>query len=223
MLLYLFLFLTIAFCYYFASTFFSIRGIHDYVLPGAIFKNASERITLTFDDGPHPEYTPHILKLLNRFNIHAIFFIKGEKAVHFPELLRCIKDQGHEIGNHTWSHAWLPVSGKHRIQEEISKCQELINDITQQQGRYFRPPHGARDIRVYKIASKNFLKTVMWSKDSLDWAGLSTDSIYKRLNNAKGGDIVLLHDGNETAKNLVPALERWLQEKHKQLTFGLPE
>jgi peptidoglycan/xylan/chitin deacetylase (PgdA/CDA1 family) len=223
MLLSLSLFLIAVSFYYFASTFFSIRGIHDYIQPGAIYKNASDRITLTFDDGPHPEYTPRILNLLNQYNIQAIFFVKGEKAAHTPELLRRIREQGHIIGNHTWSHAWLPVSGNKRIQEEISKCQNVIYGITQQPGQYFRPPHGARDIRVYKIASRCSLETVMWSKDSLDWAGLSSDSIYKRLNKSKGGDIVLLHDGNKTAKNLIPALERWLEEKHTQLTFGLPE
>lgn len=197
--------------YAFASTVLSFRGLHDWLVPGAVYRCGPGAIALTFDDGPHPERTPRVLDLLAQAKVHATFFLIGERAVAHPELVRRIAAEGHEVGNHSWSHARrLPFCSGRRIEAELSRCQDALAELTGVTPRLFRPPYGARDVRVYRIARALELTPVLWSVDSFDWAGVSAQRVLARARRARGGDVVLLHDGDPKAEGLLPALAEWL-------------
>lgn len=197
---------------YAASTLLPFRGFHDWVVGGAVFRAPPDEIALTFDDGPHPEQTPAILDLLARTGAKATFFLLGERAARYPDIVRRIASEGHAIANHSWSHPWMPKLSGGRIEAELARCQEVLQEITGQPPRFVRPPYGSRDFRFYRIARRLQLTPVLWSHDSLDWAGAGTERVLRRLRRAGPGDIVLLHDGNPRAAAAIPALERWLAD-----------
>lgn len=195
---------------YATSTLLPVRGLHDWMVGGAIFRAPPDEVALTFDDGPHPEQTPAILDLLARTGTKATFFLLGERAARHPDIVRRIAGEGHTIGNHSWSHPWMPKLSGRRIEAELVRCQDVLLEITRQSPRFVRPPYGSRDFRFYRIARRLELTPVLWSLDSLDWAGVETERVLRRLRRAGPGDIVLLHDGNPRAADAIPALERWL-------------
>ena len=100
------------------------------------------KIALTFDDGPHPVYTRHIIDLLRRENVKATFFVVGDQLIKYPHLLKFIDSEGHEIENHTTSHPNLTKLIDTQIKSELAVTKELIKNITKKESRYFRPPGG---------------------------------------------------------------------------------
>lgn len=198
---------------YAASTLLPIRGIHDWLVGGAVFRIAPISVALTFDDGPNIEQTPVILDVLAKKDIKATFFLIGQRSVQHPEITRRIANEGHAIGNHTWSHSWLPIRSTRYIENELTSCQNALADITGEAPVLMRPPYGSRDFRMYRVARRLGLTPVLWSHDSHDWAGSSSKHILQRLQRTKDGDIVLCHDGNPRASGIVPALRQWLLQK----------
>lgn len=164
---------------------------------------------LTFDDGPSPN-TPHLLDLLAENNIPATFFLLGSNAAQYPQIARLIKNAGHEIGNHTWSHPNLRILSLDRQREEIVKTDELLRSygITP---LYIRPPYGAFDKHTVSIASDLGNSLILWSLDSRDWKHLPSD--YAKLLSTRGTiydngrlrGIFLFHDIH---KNTVQDLPR---------------
>lgn len=197
---------------YAASTLLPVRGLHDWIVGGAVFHAPAGTIALTFDDGPDPERTPAVLDLLAGAGAKATFFLLGEKAARYPDIVRRIAEDGHEIGNHSWSHPWMPGLSGGAIEAQLMRCQEVLAGITGRAPRMVRPPYGSRDFRFYRIARRLGLTPALWSVDSRDWAGAREDIVLKRARRAKGGDILLFHDGNPRAVGAIPALERWLAE-----------
>lgn len=198
--------------FYAASTLLPFPGLHDWMAGGAVFHAPADEIALTFDDGPHPERTPALLDLLAEAGVKATFFLIGECAARYPDIVRRIAREGHAIGNHSWSHAWMPKLSGSGIEAELARCQEVISKITGQPPRFVRPPYGSRDFRFYRIARRLELTPVLWSRDSLDWAGAGAERVLGRLNRAEAGDIVLMHDGGPRATGAIPALTRWLAD-----------
>lgn len=198
---------------YAASTLLPIRGIHDWLVGGAVFRIAPGSVALTFDDGPDIEQTPAILDVLAEKGIRATFFLIGQRSVQHPEITRRIVNEGHSIGNHTWSHPWLPARSSRCIENELISCQNALADIIGKAPVLMRPPYGSRDFRMYRVARRLGLTPVLWSHDSHDWTGSSSKHILRRLQRANDGDIVLCHDGNPRAAGVVPALRQWLSQK----------
>ena len=152
-------------------------------------------VFLTFDDGPDPRFTPLILDILAQASAYATFFVVGEDAVRFPSLVRRIADEGHEVGNHTWSHChpWTISSGVAR--QEVSFGSAALADVLGRSPRYFRPPHGRLRRCMMDQARELGQTVVMWSLSAVDWGPWGGAArIARRLRAAKGGDIVLLHD-----------------------------
>ena len=148
-------------------------------------------VAITFDDGPHKEYTEILLEGLKQRNVKATFFLVGKNIEGNEELVRRMYEEGHSIGNHTYSHIDLKTVNRIKAVEELNKTSELIYKITGIKPRYIRPPFGT----VYKEASINDMTVVMWSVDTRDWEGLNADTIVNNVvDNAKDGDIILLHD-----------------------------
>ncbi len=185
---------------YALSSLLPVRGVHDWACPGAIRRTASSEVCWTFDDGPHPELTPRVLDALAGAGQRATFFVVGERVRRHGDLVRRIRAEGHAVGNHTNTHAWLPGLSSSAIERQLVACQRAVEDATGESPALVRPPWGHRDARFYFAARRLGLVPVLWSLDSRDYLGLSGEGIRRRAARARGGDIVLFHDGNEKAR-----------------------
>lgn len=194
---------------YAISTLLPVRGLHDWLAPGAV-RRAPAGLALTFDDGPHPDRTPAVLDLLARHGAHATFFVVGARAERHPALVRRIAAEGHLVASHTFAHRWLPACSGRALEEEIDRAQLTLGALLGAAPRLVRPPYGHRDLRFYRALARRGLTPVLWSKDTLDYAGLGEGAVLSRLQHAGEGDIVLLHDGNPRARGTLPALARFL-------------
>lgn len=153
-------------------------------------------ICLTFDDGPDPVYTNKILDVLADYNVKATFFVVGEAAQQFPSLLERMVNDGHSIGNHTYSHRhpWLISSAS--AEHEVMQANTIINNITGAVPRWFRPPFGRLRTAMLKQVHAEGMATVLWSRSMIDWGRLGTAAgIARRLSQIEPNDIVLMHDG----------------------------
>lgn len=182
----------------------------------------SNKIAITFDDGPNPPYTDEILEILKQRNVKATFFLIGENVDTYPELARRIVLEGHEVGNHTYTHPDLLFHRKNTILDEINLTQAAITRATGVTANIFRPPYGFRDMRVLRAAKKSSLKVIEWSDMSFDWRSPGVEKVEKRtINHLRGGDIILLHDGFNTIHggdrsdtvNALPAILDSINEK----------
>lgn len=177
-------------------------------------REKTKQVALTFDDGPHPRYTKDILKILDEYHIKATFFVIGVNAKNYPEAMEAIASSECEIGNHTFSHLNLKNMSVEEIKNELSKCEEEINQNSKKCSKLLRPPQGAFDIALENISSELGYDIILWSIDTMDWAHTPAQSIVdKTLKNLKDGDIILMHDyvsGENTTcealKNLIPAI-----------------
>ncbi|MDE5780961.1 MAG: polysaccharide deacetylase family protein [Lachnospiraceae bacterium] len=167
------------------------------------------RIALTFDDGPG-KYTEELLDGLLERNVKATFFLIGKNAEMYPEIVKRIEQEGHIIGNHTYSHVRLTCISNEKAIEEIRKTNSIIENITGKKVEYIRPPFGSW---TKKLENSVDMKPVFWSVDPRDWSVLNTDSVTCHIvNNTSEGDIVLMHDIFETsvdaAMNVVDILQQ---------------
>lgn len=153
-------------------------------------------VYLTFDDGPDARWTPHILDILDEANVLATFFVVGRLALGQPALMRRIVAQGHEVGNHSWSHRhpWTLSSAAARL--EVRDGAATIADLIGQTPRFFRPPHGRLRRCMLEEANRGGQSLVLWDRSAVDWGPLGGASrISRRLHAAQDGDILLMHDG----------------------------
>ena len=173
-------------------------------------------VALTFDDGPNPAATPRILDLLARYDLRATFYVIGRHVRAFPDLAKEIVARGHAIGNHTDTHPSLALCSPSRIRQELDSCDQAISSATGSSARWMRPPYGFRSPQLGSIlAAGGNAGVAMWSVMARDWKPQPAQPVIERLRRARGGDIVLLHDGDhQTLKgersHVVAALEYWL-------------
>lgn len=173
-------------------------------------------LALTFDDGPHKEYTSEILDLLALHKAKATFFIIGENAKKNPELIERIDTDGHEIANHTYTHPLKTTVPK--LLKEIEQTSELLYQITGNRPKLFRPVGGQyTDAMIDAIADSGY-KVVMWSwhLDTEDWKEPGVEKIVRIVNSAKEGDVILFHDGGGNREQTVEALRRILPKLQEQ-------
>ena len=157
--------------------------------------NEQNKIALTFDDGPHPVYTPQILDILAEYHVHATFFLIGENVEQYPELVQRIQREGHEIGNHTYCHANLKKTAPGRIREEILETEDALLLIADQRPKLLRPPGGLYNKQVCETASALDYDVILWTIDTRDWAHTPCDAIVANVEgNIRCGDIILCHD-----------------------------
>lgn len=165
-------------------------------------------LALTFDDGPHPKETDEVLDILKKYNIKATFFIAGKHANWYSEPLIRASKEGHEIGNHTFNHPDISNLSNDQLENEILKCEDILLEKTGKKPTLFRPPYGSyKQNELGKIANKLGYKVVLWTTvDAKDWKNPGAQSIANTIvNNAKNGDIILLHD--YATENTVEALD----------------
>lgn len=167
-------------------------------------------IALTFDDGPHPAYTPQILEILSTHNIRATFFVLGKQISQYPEVLQMIAKNGNEIANHTYSHPRMRMISPSNLVKEIDKTHQLIHELTGKEPVLFRPPGGYYNKRIVESVRQINYKIILWSftQDTRDWSNPGVRAIVDGvLKNAKSGDIVIFHDSGGNRTQTVQAVE----------------
>jgi peptidoglycan/xylan/chitin deacetylase (PgdA/CDA1 family) len=158
-----------------------------------------KKVALSFDDGPNPEITPRVLEVLRRYEVKAAFFVCGANAERHPRLVRQIDEEGHIIGNHTFSHSlFLTLSGL--AFDETLKTQEILTDILGRDSKFFRPPHGLASPFFLKKLRRLGFKIIPFDVVAYDWRKSATaEKIIRRVKvSAKDRSIIVLHDGDET-------------------------
>ncbi|MFJ8631809.1 glycosyltransferase [Streptomyces sp. NPDC093568] len=178
------------------------------------------RLVLTFDDGPDPEWTPKVLDMLKKHDAHAVFFVTGTMASRYPDLVRRMVDEGHEVGLHTFNHPDLSFQSKKRIDWELSQNQLAISGAAGIRTSLFRPPYSsfadAMDNESWPVTEyigKRGYITVVNNTDSEDWRKPGVDEIIRRATPKGGkGAIVLMHDSGGDRHQTVQALDRFLPD-----------
>jgi len=164
-------------------------------------------IALTFDDGPHPQFTRQLLAILKQYDVKATFFVVGEMALKYPDLVRAEVSAGHVVGNHTFHHVNLtkiPVAG---VLSEWQANQDVVKAIAGSTMRYCRPPGGDYDDAVIRAAMDIGLFTVLWTNDPGDYASPGDAKIEKRvLDRIGNGGIILIHDGVQQTIDVLPQI-----------------
>jgi len=175
------------------------------------FNEGRKYIALTFDDGPHPEYTETLLQYLEELDIKATFFLVGYAIDKSPEIVNKIKEGGHEIGNHTYGHKDLRRLGWEDIVNQIDYTNNQIFELTGERPNLVRAPYGSHDQRVVDISRELEMSLIFWNVDPADWNYRDIDSITQNIfDNTEDGSIILLHDLFETTvesvKYFVPTM-----------------
>lgn len=155
-------------------------------------KDEEKKIALTFDDGPHPTYTEELLDGLKERGVKATFFVLGEHAQLHPDVVKRMKEEGHLIGNHTYSHMQLKDSNWDEYRKELITTNDVIREITGEDVVYVRPPYGSWD-KSFEEELNMF--PVLWSVDSRDWCSKDASGVVRRVvKDTEEGDIILMHD-----------------------------
>ncbi len=173
-----------------SSTFFRpvlIRGPQE-----------GKRVCLTFDDGPAEGFTGQVLDILREHKVPATFFVCGMNVEKHPDLLRRIVAEGHEVGNHTYSHSFVYFKSRRRIAEEIDRTQAIVEKVVGFRPTVFRPPYGARWFGLVPALLDRGMHLVLWSATGYDWKKTVAGIKSAALRELKPGAIILLHDGRET-------------------------
>ncbi|ADG89468.1 polysaccharide deacetylase family protein [Thermobispora bispora] len=172
-------------------------------------------VALTFDDGPGEE-TGRLLDILAAHHARATFFVLG-RMVDQDETtrgyVRRMVSEGHEIGNHSWSHPALTGLSAGGVREELDRTQQVVMEVAGVRMRIMRPPYGATGQGVEKVTRDAGLAQILWTLDTFDWRDRNADTVAKRAAQAKPGDIVLLHDIHATTIEAVPRILAELDRK----------
>jgi len=180
-------------------------------------------VALTFDDGPHYRITPEILAILREKQVHATFFVVGINAAKFPNILAEEINDGHEIGNHSYSHKSLTKLSSPEINDELERAANAIQ-VVAPKITLFRPPGGLMNEQVFTAAQNRGYTTILWSVDSADWRRPSVEQLVNNVvNEVKPGSIILLHDWrfpSPTPQALSIIIDRLREQGYKFVTVS---
>jgi peptidoglycan/xylan/chitin deacetylase (PgdA/CDA1 family) len=185
-------------------------------------------VALTFDDGPDPTFTPIVLDVLEKYDAKATFFVLGVRAEKNPDIIKRMAREGHEVGNHSYSHRnFSKRNSKDDMLMEIKQANDIIYRLSGQKSILFRPPGGYLSDALIDIIRKEKITIAYWSyiQDSKDWKGYKAERIAAHLvKNIKPGQIIILHDGcsngMQTAKAVNIALDRLTREGWRFVTVS---
>lgn len=184
---------------------------------------ARPRLALTFDDGPHPIHTPQLLEVLNANGLAATFFVVGQEAERYPELIRRMAAEGHELANHTWSHGDPSQTSPRRFLDEVQKTDELIRELTGTAPAAMRPPRGELNAaKLWGLWSRG--KTVaLWNVDPRDYRMTSEKEMAAWTTGYEpcDGDVVLMHDNHPWAVGAIETMiDRGLFDRFQAVTIS---
>lgn len=187
--------LLLAVCFIFvaaAQRIMTGREIMETLNPAQENEALGKKIAITFDDGPHPHYTEQLLDGLRERGVKATFFVTGEHAQLYPEIIKRMNEEGHLVGNHTYSHMQLKNSNQEEFKRELIKTNEILTGITGNEVLYVRPPYGTWD---KKFEAELNMFPVLWNVDPLDWCSDNVACITEKVvGKVKENDIILMHD-----------------------------
>jgi peptidoglycan/xylan/chitin deacetylase (PgdA/CDA1 family) len=167
------------------------------------------RIALTFDDGPHPVHTAPLLDALAELGAPATFFVVGKDVDANPALVARMVRDGHELGNHTYRHRYLPLARSRSVEHELRAtdlaCRRAAGVIPE----VARPPWGGRSPRNVRVFQRLAKRLVLWDVNSFDWKGKPVDHVVARvLDRARGGSIILMHEARDGGESTIAAVRR---------------
>lgn len=178
----------------------------------------SQSLYLTFDDGPHPEWTPRILDVLASHSARATFFTIGKEVQQNGPLVRRIIAEGHALGSHTFTHPRPQSLSIEQFQQEMERTHRVLEDVTGDPVHLYRPPYG-------KVTARQFLnlwnagrRIALWNRDPRDYAAADSTELVRRFHGStlQAGDVVLLHDNQPVTAD---GLDRCLKSVSSDLTF----
>lgn len=157
---------------------------------------AGPYIAITFDDGPHPTLTPKLLDMLKERNIKATFYVLGQNVQQYPDIMKRMVAEGHEVGNHSWNHPALTKLGAAGVKSQMDRTTEAIIKACGQRPATMRPPYGATNASLNKRLTEEFnMPVILWTVDPLDWKYRNADRVSNQIiENTRSGAIVLAHD-----------------------------
>lgn len=173
------------------------------------------RVSLTFDDGPDPGFTPQLLDILAEACVPATFFVIADQALKHPGIVCRMIREGHSVGSHGWTHRhpWLLSSTSAR--DQVVLANRALASLLGRTPRWYRPPHGAIRSSARQAAFQAGQHVVLWSRSAIDWGPLATTrGVTQRLCAVQDGDIVLMHDGRNRFNRpevILEVLPMWLQ------------
>ena len=164
-------------------------------------------IAMTFDDGPHVENTPRLLDMLKQRGIKATFFVVGQCAAEYPDIMKRIVAEGHEIANHSWSHPQLSKMGEGSVTDQLQRTHDVIVQTTGVTPKIMHPPYGAFTANQRNWAFHKWgYKTILWDVDPLDWKIRNADHVKSViLKETVNGSIILSHDIHKTTVDAMPS------------------
>ncbi len=212
-----YLYLTLAFSWFLITLGGSFLIRWNYHLPSLHANRAIEKplVSITFDDGPHPEFTPKVLALLRRYDAKATFFCIGQEVEKHPNILTDILAEGHTVGNHTYSHSKLfGFFGLNKVTFEMKRTNTVVQALSGLEMKLYRPAFGVTNPTIKKAVRDLGLFSIGWNIRSLDTTSRSKAVVLKRITSrVSRGDIILLHDTSEKTVGLLEQLLLFLREK----------
>lgn len=187
------------------------------------FKTDKPIVAITFDDGPHPKWTPAFIDLLNKYDAKATFFVIGKYAHKYPDIVERAYTEGHAIGNHSWDHPSFLHIPKNKRYEQLYKCDDVIDHYNSH--KLFRPPFGHLDGPSRRQLLKKGYKIITWNRTAEDWKiGNGVESMSNKLENLSSGSVLLLHDTLHSNRNVdrssvLVLVEKILSEHRKNFKF----
>lgn len=216
-----------------ASAYISVTKANQYSgrslsIQPTVDQPKQKKLVLTFDDGPHPSHTPLILDILKRNDVHATFFLLGENIIGQEDIVRRIYNEGHDIGNHTFTHSDYVHKSEWRIRWELNSMNKVLEQIIGHSTKIYRPPYlldiydvaipEPKSARAVGWAAENGYLTVGADIDPRDWAAKSSDEVIRNIKRDlenSGGNVVVLHDGENEVKDSSAVLETIIREFRK--------
>ena len=199
---------------YFTGAYAVYFGNTPRLVPIYSVERNDKVISISFDCAWGTEHTDDILNALRVSNVHATFFMVEFWSEKYPEYVKKIDGQGHEIGTHSSTHSYMSKQNAEEIKLELTTSSEAIENVTGKKVELFRPPYGDYDNELIKTASELGYYTIQWDTDSLDWKDLSaTDIAMRVINGVKSGSIILMHNNGLHTAESVPIILETLKNK----------
>lgn len=183
-------------------------------LPIYCVDTPEKKIAISFDAAWGADYTEELLRILKKYDVKTTFFLVGFWVDKYPDMVKRIDEEGHEIGNHSSRHPQMSKLSKEQIIEELTKTSQKIEAITNKKVTLFRPPFGDYNNRLIETSRELGLQVIQWDVDSLDYKDYGADAIVKRvLSKVKNGSIVLFHNNATYTKDALPIILENLQKE----------
>jgi polysaccharide deacetylase family sporulation protein PdaB len=182
------------------------------MIPIYSVETPQKRVAFSFDAVWGADQTKNLLSILRKHGVKTTFFLGGFWLEKYPEMVKLIAKEDHEIGNHTYTHPHLNSLAPEQIEDELMRTHQLIYSLTGKKARLFRPPFGEYSNKVIESAERCGYTTIIWDVDSLDWKNLGSDAMIQRVyNGVRPGSIVLFHNAGLNTPQSIDALLGRLQ------------